>query len=197
VDLAKVKDWTRMSVSFKPAGDGTVALSLIGEKMLAGGAIYWDGVQVEKGIKPTDFAEEVVPGATVSGGNTGQNINVLLYVFTASHKQYTPGFNAEYAGYVPAKTIEKLAYNDDGSKWVKTTKKMYLTKMTRNMTQAQMTDDLVIRDAEDNKPIGGTSGGGLDEPWKVLLVLGVPIVAEVIVVWKIWNSKMKKGGNNE
>jgi hypothetical protein len=189
VNLPQVTGWRRLDVGFRPTYDGSVAVTLAMEKVEEKTVVYWDGVQVEKGTKPTEFTEEVIPGETT--GYTNQNMNIILYVF-ANHKKTTTSFNTEYAGYVPAKDIQKMAYNDDGTPWMKTSKKMYLTKLTRNMSQAQMTDDLVIRDADDNDTVGGGQAGLIDGWWKAILVLGVPVTAEIVGVCYFWYSRSIK-----
>lgn len=82
-----------------------------------------------------------------------RNVGVLLYVI-ADNKQTLPGFNIDYAGYIKKETIEKLAYNDQGSPWLKTeNNKYFLTKLYRSMGRAEMTSDLYFRQADDNKTV--------------------------------------------
>lgn len=82
-----------------------------------------------------------------------KSVAITLYVFS-NHKQDLPGFTANYAQWLKPSKISKLAY-EDGAPWQNTSKKMYLTKFYRQMYPAEMTDDLVLRDADDNKAIGG------------------------------------------
>lgn len=79
------------------------------------------------------------------------SVSILLYVF-ADGKKELPGFNIEYASYLRPKAIEKLAYVD-GKSWWKPDKKFYLTRLSRSMTFSEMTDDLVFRDADNNRPV--------------------------------------------
>jgi hypothetical protein len=82
------------------------------------------------------------------------DVSILLYVF-ADHKKDLPGFNTDYANWVKSKEIEKLAVESNSESWIKTTaRKYYLTKLTRYMQPPEMTYDLYLRDASDNKPAG-------------------------------------------
>ncbi len=80
-------------------------------------------------------------------------VDILLYVF-ASHKQELPQFNALYAGWVEKDKIEKLAYDDSGNPWKKVSgDKYYLTKLQRQMRQAEMTSDLFLRQAANDQTV--------------------------------------------
>lgn len=81
------------------------------------------------------------------------NVSVLLYVF-ADGKKELPGFTTDYAGYIKSKEISKLAYVE-GDSWWQPDKKFYLTRLSRSMTYSEMTDDLIFRSADDNRPVGG------------------------------------------
>jgi hypothetical protein len=118
-----------------------------------------------------------------------KNVNLLMYVF-ADHKKEAPGWAVSYAGKVDGKTIGKLAMDEQGDPWMQTNKKMYLTKLTRNMKQSEMTTDVYLRDSVDNNPVG-TGGGSSWVGWRIILVLGVPIVAEVLVIGYIWRRRKK------
>jgi hypothetical protein len=188
-DLSKVNDWQRIEVSFTPTYDGTVSIYLNMEKVADKTMVYWDAVQLEKGTTPTEFNGEVLPETTTNYLN--QSMNVLLYVF-ADKKKTTTSFTTEYAGYVSAKDIQKLAYNDDGAPWVKTNKKMYLTKLNRYMSQAQMTEDVVIRDADNNDTVGGGQAG-LGGGWfRTVVVLGIPLILEIGGVGYFWYSRSRR-----
>lgn len=81
------------------------------------------------------------------------SVGILLYVFS-EHKQYLPGFNTLYAAKVDKAEIERLATDDQGNPWKKVEQKKYfLTKLNRNMSQAEMTQDLYLRDATDDQPV--------------------------------------------
>ncbi|MEW6407476.1 MAG: DUF2330 domain-containing protein [Patescibacteria group bacterium] len=88
-------------------------------------------------------------------------VSVLLYVF-ADGKKELPGFTIDYAGYVKPKTIEKLAYID-GESWWKPEHKFYLTRLSRSMTFSEMTEDLIFRAADDNKPVGSGEKNTVDK----------------------------------
>ena len=104
-----------------------------------------------------------------------QKAGVLIYVFTPDNKQTIPGFSAQYAGWVEKKTIEELAFDDKGEPWFKPSQEKYfLTKLTRWMSYAEMTNDLYLRNASDNDLVNAES---LDKPNKILfwLVMGVSL----------------------
>ncbi|OGC99156.1 hypothetical protein A3E17_01570 [Candidatus Amesbacteria bacterium RIFCSPHIGHO2_12_FULL_48_14] len=130
-----------------------------------------------------------MPGYPRGWGTDGW-VNLVLYVFS-DHKKYVPGFNTEYAGSVQAKTIERMSVDEEGKPWMTASKKMYLTKLTRQMSAAQMNEDLVLRDAADNRAVGGVSPW-LDSPVRVALILGGPIALELVVVGYIWYSYSKR-----
>jgi len=126
---------------------------------------------------------------TPGGQSESEIVNLLIYVFS-DHKQGVPGWNVEYAGYVPAKTIEGLSVEDSGEPWMKSGKKMYVTKLTRRMKPAEMVDDVVMRKVDDDSPVGGGSGGG---SWgRVGLILGLPLIAEVAAIVYILRRRSKK-----
>lgn len=82
-----------------------------------------------------------------------QRISIQLYVF-ADHKKEAIGFDTQWANWVAAKKIEKLAFNDNGDPWYQPkAKKMFLTKLYRSMQVSQMKDDVFLIDAPDNKVI--------------------------------------------
>lgn len=111
-----------------------------------------------------------------------EGVDVLLYVFS-EHKSYLPGFNAGYAGWLKKEKIENLA-QVNGEPWLKTNKGKYLTRLERHFTLAEMNNDLWIRDAEDDEPVGEGEPKEflLGREKKLLLILGVPLVLEVLVI---------------
>ena len=185
----QISDWKRVSVAFIAGGE-SVTLSLKVDKMQPGSTVYWDGVQLERGSIPTAFEKETETMISQPVRNQA-NVQMVLYVL-AQHKKYVPGFGTEFAGNVQPKVIEKWAYDDEGEPWMKASKKTYLTKLTRYMSVNEMTDDLVIREADDNSPVG-ESGTTLDSTVKIGLVLGVPLLAEALIVGYVWYSYKRKG----
>ncbi len=93
-----------------------------------------------------------------------QNIGITLYVL-ADHKKTVPGFTTEYAGWVKPKQIEEWAYVD-GQPWMETNQKYYLTKLYDSMITSEMTNDLYIREAEDDNVVGKGETSG----WKNVLM---------------------------
>lgn len=181
--LAGLSKWTRVEMPFVATSTShTVALSLATDERAA---VYVDGVQVEIGTTASEFEKELLPGSVST--NIDSNANLMLYVFS-NHKKTAPGFSIEYAGNVSGKTIESLAVDDSGEPWVKG-KKMYLTKLTRSMRQSEMLDDVIIRDAGDNTAVG--SGGNTWE-WKNMLILVLPVIAELAIIGYIGNRLARK-----
>jgi len=81
-------------------------------------------------------------------------IPIVLYVL-ADNKTTLPDFTTDYANWIDKKSIEKLALDDQGDPLLNpSSKKYFLTKLSTSMTYDEMTDDLFIRDADDNETYG-------------------------------------------
>lgn len=108
-------------------------------------------------------------------------VNILLYVFS-DHKQYLPGFSTLYAASVDKSKIEKLATNDKGEPWKKVEQKKYfLTKLSRGMSQAEMTQDLYPQRADDDQPVN--SAEQIQRSWMVFgLIAGIGLVLTIIFI---------------
>lgn len=99
-------------------------------------------------------------------------IPIALYVI-ADGKKEIPGFTTNYANWIEAKDIRKLAYDVNGKPLINPQgKKYYLTSLYRNMTTQEMTHDLVIRDAENNKRVNAPNPW-TNLLWGCLIVLGI------------------------
>lgn len=133
-----------------------------------------EGLSRNEYIPPTDPTYRN-PGTCSQRSN---NVNVLLYIFS-DHKKEIPGFSTQYAGFVDGKKIEKLAQTDTGDPWIKTSKKMYLTKLTGNMIPQEMTQDLFPQTAENDKSVNQ------DNPFLnvgKIVFIGIPFLLEVFVL---------------
>lgn len=110
------------------------------------------------------------------------NISVSLYVFT-DHKSYLPGFDTLYAGWLKKRKIENLA-QIQGKPWIKVRDGKYLTRLHRQYSLAEMNNDLWIRQAEDDQPVGAGESkfSFLSKEKRILLILGVPLILEILVV---------------
>lgn len=185
--LKDISGWTRMELPFT-ANYHTHEFDLIANEMENGAELYWDGVQVEKAIKASQFEGEMLPLES-NWPVVDSRLAVTIYAFS-SHKQFAPGFDTEYAGYVSGKTISKLAFDDTGKPWMNSSRKMYLTKLTRNIALNEIADDVILREADDNKFVGS---GGLawDGNIKVWLILGIPVIAEILVICYLWYRRKK------
>jgi len=185
-------NWQKLEMKFTATGSYLMLIAAA-TQLDQETEIYWDGLQFEEGATATEFTREVVyvPERVILPMPVpDKNVNLLLYVF-ADHKQEVPGWAVNYAGKVDGKTIGKLAVDDQGDPWMKTSKKMYLTKLTRNMRQSEMTADVYLRDAADNKTVG-TGGGSGWAGWRVGLVLGVPLVVELLAIGYMWRRRKQK-----
>ncbi len=169
------------------ANGGSYRFEVVISDASTDGKFYIDGVQIEQGSKATDFDFEVMPGIAVSD----TSVDLILYVFS-DHKKTATGFKTEYAGKVSGKTIEKMSISDDGEPWRKTSRTMYLTRLTRTMRTSEMVADVVIKDADDNSSVGA-SGVFFDNPVLVWTVLVIPLIAEVVVVgYLVYKYKRRK-----
>lgn len=123
-------------------------------------------------------------------------VNILLYVIT-DHKQTLPGFNTQYAGYIKKDVIEKLAYNDDGTPWIKVSKnKYYLTKLYRQMQRSEMTHDLILRQAENDETVNApTEVKQSWVPFAIITGLG-GFVTLLLVIILIWQAAIKEKTSN-
>lgn len=85
------------------------------------------------------------------------NIPIHLYVL-ADHKKDIPGFTTSYADKIKKNQIQDLAYDIKGEPLIQPAQKKYwLTYLYRHMMTSEMTNDLVIRDADDNDKVGAGS----------------------------------------
>jgi len=193
VPLSNLSDWTRITLPFVPV-NSSHEFDLLANVMASGGELYWDGIQIEEGETATLWTREKLPAGPVRSQPLTQNqtpVPIELYVL-ADKKQAVPGFSIEYAGIIPAKEIEKLAMNTQGEPVLRANKKMYLTKLTRSMLPALMVDDLVIREAADNEPVGGGVGNVASGWWRVAAILGLPLVAEIWLIGYIRYKRRQK-----
>lgn len=188
VNLSSLSKWTKVTLPFMPFDDGSVYLSVVIPQGEYGQEVYIDNVQLEIGEEPSEFTREIEPNTLTSQAN--QSISLVMYVFS-DHKKYSPGFITEYAGNVPTKDIKMLAVDDDGNPWRQPKKAMYLTKLTRNMSQSEMTDDLVVRDAPDNLAVGGVNDGWGGN-WRPMLVFALLGGLELFALGYYWYSKNRR-----
>jgi len=83
------------------------------------------------------------------------SVPVNLYIISY-HKKDIAGFTTEYANWIKSSDTEKLAKDDNGNAWVKSTKKMFITKLSKSMQVSEMTNDLFPDNAVNNKKVGVT-----------------------------------------
>ena len=107
-----------------------------------------------KGVSTDELALNIGELGYPSSSST---MPITLYVF-AEHKKAISGFTTYWANWVKKKEIQKLATDDQGNNWINPLKgKYFLTKLSRQMSYSQMTEDLYFRDASDNKKVGSGS----------------------------------------
>lgn len=102
-----------------------------------------DEIQTNNGQKfypPYDYFSSKVP--------------ITLYVFS-NHKVQAPGFFTDYANWLKRAKIEQFARDSQGNSWIKIkNRKLFLTKLSANKSPSEMTEDVYLTNANDNKPIG-------------------------------------------
>ena len=184
-------DWKRLTLSFI-APTTSAAIRLNGQNFVDGEIVNIDAVQVEEGNQSSEFVDEVIPNVNKPVPVTNQDqVTVLLYVF-ADGKKELPGFTTSYAGWVSAKNVERLAFDSGGKdSWVKAKNKMYLTKLSRVMTPAAMTDDLIFRDSANNNPVNSDSTPDVDK-LRLFGVIAAVLILEVAGITMFLLFKRKK-----
>lgn len=198
LSLSTLKDWERLSVSFV-AKSASVSISLETTSVNTP-HISWDAIMLEKGVTPGDFIQEKIPQDSTRVVKDSDNYTQLMIYIFSDHKQEAPGWNVEYAGKVSSKAIEKLAYDDNGDPWMRSPKKMYLTKLTKSIRQSEMTSDVYFRDSVNDNSVGAGNSTGTDSlvgslSWRLLLVFGLPLLAEVAIIVYIWRRRYIKVWN--
>lgn len=188
-NLEEITGWKRLELSFT-ASRNSYQLNLDSENM--DGSVLWDGVQLETGDEATPFVKEIIaqeiPNFVIPTKVPDKPVNLVLYVF-ADHKQEVPGWKVEYAGRVSRTKIEKLAVDDEGEPWMKVSGGKYLTKLNRTMKLSEMTTDVYPRQSENDRSVGAGTRGIEWTGWRVLLVLVLPLVAEVVLIGYIWSRR--------
>ncbi|RLG90176.1 MAG: hypothetical protein DRO36_06550 [Candidatus Hecatellales archaeon] len=103
-------------------------------------------------------------------------VAITLYVF-ADHKKTLPGFNTNWANWVKKEDIKEMALDDQGNPWITPKEsKYFLTKLSRNMKYSEMTEDLFLRQADDNKKVGE----GVTDWDKIKKQIGPLLIASLI-----------------
>lgn len=105
-------------------------------------------------------------------------VGITLYVL-ADGKKTLPAFTTDYAGWVKPSQIEKWAYVD-GQPWLEVSKNYFLTKLSDSILPSEMTDDLYLRDADNNKVVGGGEELGWKNVMKEILYFFLYLIIWVI-----------------
>ncbi len=182
-DAARLKEWTRLQVSFKP-NTTYISPSITFTDFSVGTTVYMDAIQLEESEEASEFTKEKIyqelntyPGS----------INTFIYIIS-NEKKKIQGFGTEYAGWVKENKIEELVKEEDGKKWLDVSGKKYVTKLAKYMTEADLGNDLEISKAEDNKPIG-SGGFYIENPFKLTLVVAIPIIIEFTVLYLLFKRR--------
>ena len=193
LNFTGLDNWQRIELPFT-AAKTYYQFNLAGEQITEGSTIFWDAVQIEEGSKASEFVSEVnVSTSTTYSQPADANVDILVYVFS-KHKQEAPGWNIDYAGKIDSKTIKRLAVDDNGDPWIDTNKNMYLTRLSRSMKQSEMTSDVYFRQSANDNPVGSGSKSFFsgNVGLKILLVFGIPILAEVGLFLYVWYRRYRK-----
>lgn len=122
-----------------------------------------------------------------------EQVSIELYVFSDA-KQELPKFVTQYAGWVESDVIENLAYDDNGEAWFAPAGETYfLTKLSRYMSHAEMTNDLYLRQADDNETVnapGVTEERGFGGFIAAMIAGGVLMIGLLMVL--AWHSKRRE-----
>lgn len=103
-------------------------------------------------------------------------VPIYLYVI-ADGKKEIPGFSINYANWIKSKEIRELAYDTNGKPLLNAQgKRYYLSYLYRNISINEMTNDLVIREAENNRRVNAPN------PWLDFLLEGL-IALGCIFIW--------------
>ncbi len=181
-EASKLGAWTRLSVSFKPSTT-YITPTLTFTDLPTGTTVYVDAIQIEEGNEPSEFTNEKT--FQDNSYNNG-SISTVIYVIS-NEKKKIQSFGTEYAGFVKENKVEELAKIDD-KKWIDVTGKKFVTKLTKYMTDADMTSDLEIVKADDNKPVG-SGGFYIENPIKLSLIVIIPIAIEFGVLYLIFKRR--------
>ncbi|MFA6525591.1 MAG: DUF2330 domain-containing protein [Patescibacteria group bacterium] len=117
---------------------------------------------------------------------------VTIYVIDGNKKEL-PNFTTDYAGWIKKSEIESLALSDQGEPWVTPTEdKYFLTRLSRTMTYDEMTDDLFIRDADNNTPVNAPGTENQGSKMLFYIVTAIGLVLTLLILFLLNNqSKFK------
>lgn len=185
--------WQRFELTFNTrAYNNMILLNFI--ELKENENIYLDALQLELGSSASTFEGEVAPKAKVSVTPVPkpQSLQVMLYTI-ADYKMKTAGYSTQYAGWVLPQTIKNLSVDKNGEPWVKPKGKKYLTKLYDTMTLDEITEDVVLLKADNNNPEGGGKSYVM-ETWKWAMLLGLPVLIEILTLGVVFVVKLKSWG---
>jgi hypothetical protein len=118
--------------------------------------------------------------------------NITLYVITNERKDAT-GFSTSYANWFSKKNIENLAFASTGAPLLTTSsKKMFVTVMTRTISSGQNLDDVFFRTATSQDTIG-TAPDIINDAsnLKFTIILGALGLLSIIlvIILVLWNRR--------
>ncbi len=126
-----------------------------------------------KGIFPVTFSER--DHRRYPPQNNGY-LQLTLYVFS-QEKVRLPNFATTYAGWLLPKTINNLSRTPTGEAWVEAKRKMYLTRLSRNLSLNQLpNEDFVFLPAPNNRAVGRGHNWVWNWKEKVFFVFLLPAI---------------------
>ncbi len=130
----------------------------------------------------SDLQPGTQPTSVIVPGNTWRpkTIPVELYVI-AEHKKSIPGFSTTYGNWVKRDDIALWAVDGEGNPLLQAKQgKYFLTKLSRQMTYEQMTEDLFPKDAKNNDKVGTSSMAAFSFENTLLFLLAISIYTAIV-----------------
>lgn len=181
--LTPSSDWERVKLTFTAQGSGSDYVYVNVDGLKDSEAVFVDAVQLEKGSKLSEFTQ------TTEFSQYSNYLSITLYTF-GDYKMKASDYETQYAGWLLPKAIEKLSVDKNGEPWVKTKGKKYLTKLYDSTAFDEITEDIILLQADDNKTVG-RGRRFVMETWKWVVLLGVPLMIEIMTVILIFGAKFK------
>lgn len=123
-----------------------------------------------------DFIDTQPGGAKYNYQLYSEYLPLTLYVI-ADSKYDADGFSAQYASWITDKQIKDLGYNEEGEPYINPEEEKYfITRLSANYQKSQMDEDLVLRQADENKKVNAGP-----EFWQYFLYTIITILITLLV----------------
>lgn len=132
--------------------------------------------------KPTIPIKLLGPGSVSQKGDVAP-IRVTVYALGSS-KMEAPGFDVEYAGVVKQEDVNAVPWFDVPRGWFDFTNRLYLTKLTKALSPYEITGDVTLRNARDDKPVGRGVADTFPKT-KILVIMTAILVLEGFVLIRL------------